>query len=315
MDYIGMQMRKWRKTFVLLAAFILIGIGLSAQNSSKVVKIDKILGSAMSENEFSILEDMIASYVIEMKTFKVIDSRGTERALQELENALSSNTDTGNRTVQPLSADYILSGKIGKIGEVYVFTLENTKVNTGEKMTVTENCASVNDIVLKARSLTLRLFDREAPASEKIQPENPGRDAESASASQVRAVLDISMIVGSWKGDKGLETVRIFRDGKGIATLSGGSTLKIASGVENGRFVIKQDQPNSPTLYSSPNISYQMARQIAEKARPMSWVFALSPDQKTLSGTKESVGVQVDSGGKIFVDNTYTREAEWTRIN
>jgi hypothetical protein len=126
--------------------------------------------------------------------------------------------------------------------------------------------------------------------------------------------IEAAMLAGTWSGDRGVDSVRITKDGKGVATLSSGITMKLKVGVEAGRFIVAQDQPNSPLFYSSPNYSSDVAKDISRKARPVRWVFALSADRALLSGIKETVSVTGSPSGEYVVDNTFVREATWTRL-
>jgi hypothetical protein len=273
-----------------------------ADQAPRVVKVEAFTGSALPPEELQTLESMVCSYVMELKVFRVIDPEGTERSLRELENALQSG-DT-EAEIRTLAADYLLSGNVGKIGDSYVVTLENVKVASGEKMTVTERCVSVNDIVLKARSITLRLFGRETGLS------GGERDA----APEIRLVNSLAEVTGIWKGDKGLDSVRILKtDGTAVAVLTGGTSMRLSVEIENGLLVFRQAEPNRPEFFMSATLPYSRAKLISDRARQVSWTFSLSSDGRTLTGRKESVSVTGDRTGAISVDNTYVREAVWIR--
>jgi hypothetical protein len=123
------------------------------------------------------------------------------------------------------------------------------------------------------------------------------------------------MVAGSWSGDKGLDRVSIFKDGRGIAVLSTGKSLRIKASVSGSNIIVVQDQPSFPELYRSNGIDLKAAREIAAKARPWRWVFSLAEGRNELVGTKESVFVKMDAGSKeVVVDNNYVREARWTRL-
>jgi hypothetical protein len=124
----------------------------------------------------------------------------------------------------------------------------------------------------------------------------------------------ISNLVGTWKGDKGLENVRLLPNGTGIAVLSGGGTMKVRITINADQILVVQDQPNDAAMYKSAFVSFDVAKKIAAQARPMRWVFTLSPDGLKLDGTKESVSISGD-GSSLKVDNTYQREATWVRIS
>lgn len=270
------------------------------------------------------LERLVNSYVSELKAFRVIDAQGQEMALSETETAL--NLGAAAAASVPLTADFILGGAIGKIGDLYIFTLENTKVSSGEKLSVSDTAHSISDIVLRARSLTRSLFGKleTAPAggtpviSQSPLPDGlaVGAAADASPVAQPPAFKSPTpaILAGSWKGDKGLETVRLFPNGAGLAVLSGGGTLKIRVSTSGDTIYIDQDQPNDVALYRAASVTLEMARRIAAQARPMRWTFTLTPDGSTLIGKKASVSIS-GNGTLLTVDNAYEREASWTRIS
>jgi hypothetical protein len=287
-----------------------------AQNQAApvpVLKIGEIESEVVSQTELDTLERMIASYAVEMRAFRVIDARGTDLALSELEAAFRMGADAQQPAI--LSPDYVLSGQIGKLADQLILYLDNTKVRTGEKRSVSGRYASMNDMALDARALTWKLFDRVESSAKSQAPEAQKPAVPTAATVPESAFpLTLSVIAGTWKGDRGIDTVRIGKDGKGAATLSAGITMKVKASIVQGRYVVEQDQPNSSLFYSSPNVPAEVAKDLARKARPMRWIFALSADRATLSGIKESVAISGNPQGQYSIDNTYAREAAWTRL-
>jgi len=307
-----------RSTLVLAFACMVLNLGFG-QARQPVLRVSPFGGSGVGDSEASTMERLVASYIVELKAFRVFDSQGQELALSETETALNLGVTT--TTVTPLAADYVLSGTLGKIGEIYVFTLDATKVSNGEKLSVSDTALALSDIVLRSRDLTRSLFDRKDAAIGPVS--TPGADssqqasAAATSASSTpswKASLRLSDISGSWRGDKGLETVRVFSNSTGLAVLTGGGTLKIRIAIQGDMIEILQDQPNDPNLYRSPSVTFEMARRIAAQARPMRWLFRLDAAGQTLVGTKESIAIS-GSGSELKVDNTYVRDASWSRIS
>jgi hypothetical protein len=303
-------------TCLLLASFAVFG-----QTRQAVVRVSPFTGSGVDSSEASMLERLIVSYIVELETFRVIDTQGQEMALSETEAALSlGSTSTASL---PLTADYIVTGSLGKLGDIFVLSLENTKVATGEKKSVSDTATSMSDLVIGARSLTRTLFGKQESITTVAggSPANlaPATSADSNTSTKVpentiMANPGIGDLTGTWRGDKGLETVRIFKNSTGIAVLSGGGTLKIRVAFSGDKIEVLQDQANDVAMYRAASVSLEMARKIAAQARPMRWIFSLSTDAKLLSGIKESISIS-GSGSKIVVDNDYVREASWTRVS
>lgn len=313
----------------LAIALLFIALGQSfGQTRQPVLRVAPFSGAGVGASEASTMERLVASYIVELKAFRVIDAQGQELALSETEAAL--NLGSASAVAAPLSADYIVSGTLGKIGDIYVFTLDTTKVSSGEKLSVSDTAVSLSDIVLRSRELTRSLFGRKdattasygMPVTADGQPTATTASTPTSSpASQPEQSTPtwkpsprIADMAGSWRGDKGLETVRVFQNGTGLAVLTGGGTLKLRISISSGVIEVIQDQPNDPTLYRSPSVSFDMARRIAAQARPMRWIFRMDSAGQLLLGTKESIAIS-GSGPDIQVDNTYVREASWSRIS
>lgn len=314
-------------------AIILLASALAraaAQPAQPVLRIAPFESSGMSPSEASMMERLVSSYVAELRRFRLIDASGQDLALSETETALSLGASVQGSL--PLSADYVLSGAIGRLGDLYMLTIDITKVATGEKLSVSDTAASVSDIVLRARTLTRSLFGESIggppagaqpgspdPAPRSVEATRASAEPsgsspeETAKAAVVVESPTVGEIVGMWRGDKGLETVRIFANGTALAVLSGGGTLKLRISIDGSAVVFLQDQPNDPSMYRSSAWGFDQARRIAAAARPMRWILYLSDDRSALSGTKETTAVS-GTGSELRIDNDYVRDASWARI-
>lgn len=313
---------------------MMVAVSASAQSRQGVVRISPFTGSGIPASELATLERLVASHVAELRLFRVIDDTGRELALGETELALSLGYQSN--ALMPLAADFILSGHLGRIGDLFVLTLENTRVSSGEKISVSDTGFSINDVVLRTRSLTRNLFGKaddgaasqsgtvvQASSEGSFQPStaNPagassseGPDLTALPGSNHLPDPSLALTAGTWRGDRGLETVRLFPNGTGMAVLSGGGTMRLRVSMDGAFVVITQDQANDAAMYRSPNITFDVATRIARLARPMKWIFRLTTDGQILEGIKESILVSGTSTA-LVVDNDYVREASWSRIS
>lgn len=302
-----------------LLAFIFLTLATAyGQTKLPVIRISEFSGEGVSVSEIAMIERLINSYVAELKLFRIIDASGQELALAETETALR----LGSTSVAsiPLTADFIISGMLGKIENLFILTLENTRVSSGEKLSVSDTAFSVSDIVFRARNLTRSLLGKQEISqvstvmpAQKTASSPVGETIPSEGVSVFRSPT-MQNLSGTWKGDKGLENVRLLPGGTGIAVLSGGGTMKLRITLNDDRITISQDQPNSIAMYKSTSISFDLAKKISTQARPMRWIFTLSSDGLQLRGTKESVSISGDST-TLKIDNSYEREAAWVRIS
>jgi hypothetical protein len=275
-----------------------------ATAAQRVLRIADCGGEGLPEAEASAVRNLITSYVVELKMFRVIDSKGQELALREAETAVQLGVA---KDINPLVADYLLSAQVDPIGTQILFTMDVTKTVSGEKMSVSEAFASENDLLLSVRRLTRKLFERPDDASSTTAA------AKAMDRPEKNPSPGLSLISGTWKGDKNLDRVTIMPDGSGFAILSSGRRMSIKTAIDGATVIIAQNQPNSPDFYR-PNLDIKSARIVAKGARPWRWTFSLSADGSTLSGIKESVFVTVSKKGEVSLDNNYVRDAVWTRL-
>lgn len=312
-----------KKMVCILTVSALLATSTFAQSRQAIVRIAPFKASGVALSEAAMLERLVMSYIVELKTFRVIDAEGQDSALLETEAALSLGASPSSAL--PLSADFIISGTIGKIGDIFVFNLDNTRVSSGEKLSVSDTSTSISDIALGSRSLTRTLFGAAPiPSVETAQSTQESGTAKSVSyeSPETNVALSptvfssprIADVLGTWRGEKGLETIRVFPNATALAILSGGGTLKLRVLFSGDTVEMLQDQPNDVAMYRAASIPFETARQIAAEARPMRWVFSLSPDGMTLYGIKESIAIS-GAGGSISIDNDYVRSASWDRIS
>lgn len=268
------------------------------QAPSPVLRVLGFGGDGIQPSESIALQNLVTSYVIELKMFRVIDEAGQELAFKEAETAMQLGV---TKDLAPLAADYILSGRASRIGSVLVFTMDVTRTTSGEKKSVADTFASVNDLILAARRLTRGLFERQPEAAQAPAP------------AATNPAPSLAQVSGTWKGDKNVDRVTILPDGRGFAVLASGARMAVKATIEGVTVVVLQNQPNSPEFYR-PGLDLKSARIVAASARPWRWVFALSADGSSLAGVKESVFVTVSDKGAVTLDNGYVRDSTWKRL-
>jgi len=272
-------------------------------------------GKGVEPNEVEALRNLVTSYIVEFNTFKVFDSE---------EVAADRASKTADPKAALPAADFSVKGSILEAGHLYVATLVSTNLATGEKRSVSDAFSSISELILSSRRLALALFKRNEAAADEgssliaslkgsSAEAQPKPDAGSAPLPGETESPSLAQLAGSWSGDKGIERVNLFADGRGVALLDSGAVMRLKVTISGSIVTVVQDQTNLPTFYRGAGIDNALARSIASKARPWAWSFKLSADGKRLSGSKASVYVRVNSSGEVSVDNGYVREAAWTR--
>ncbi|HUX49416.1 MAG TPA: hypothetical protein VMW73_01400 [Spirochaetia bacterium] len=285
-------------------------------------------GAALSTDDIRVLENSITSYlsqVADSENYGLIIPNNREQLLARVAPELTGNAN--QTTVADLGGDVAARALVAGIalhtGNRYSLALALIRVDTGKLVNrVTGDFPGYADLVAGCRGLVFALFQvsplpagpaaptvagtQAAPSGERAQPELQNQQT-------YVSVPSLSMVAGTWKGDKGITSVRIGTDGRASAEIADGNSMKLNVTIEGDQIVVLQDEPNAPKMYL-PFFPYSVAVQIVDLARPMSWTFRLTRNHETLTGTKQTSFFRIDRGTVVSVDNTYSRPAEWQRL-
>ncbi len=290
-------------------------------------------GDSLNAAEVRVLENRLTSSLVqvaEQQNYGLIIPNNREKILSEigpllgLQGTQATNLDISNE----VAARAIVAGEANHVGKRYYLDLEMIQVDNGKTLNrVSGDYPTYDDLITASQGLVFSLFrlqespgsSRQAPAaasaagSESAAQGQASPASAAGSGSDFVAHVQLDLIAGSWQGDKGIDRVDIRDDGTAVAALTDKNTMRLKVSIDGDQVVVRQDEPNAPKMYL-PFFPYSIAVQIVELARPMSWVFRLTADHDTLKGTKETSYFRVERGNVVYVDNTYTRPAEWTRI-
>jgi len=273
--------------------------------------------------ENRILENRLILELVKLgvqENFSLTTPKNREDILKEIEFSDPNGRKDESRIVSGNlpSARGIIGGELLKVGEIYSLHLEIIRTETMETINIAESRASTLEGLLEDLKRTVfSLYDLPdpQPLPSPVPPESTAAAKDEISgedASWIAKQVSMGDIVGTWKGDKGVESVRIKSDGTAVANLGGLNSMRLSIVIDNGRVIVRQDEPNSPKLYLN-SFPYSLAVKVAELARPMRWVFSLSRDKKMLQGIKETSFFQIENGRILSTDNSYSRSAAWIR--
>jgi hypothetical protein len=195
--------------------------------------------------------------------------------------------------------DYTITGNIRLERDGHMFLLEITNTRTGESFAFTSVYKSTGELALKARSLLESAFSAGGLESEKKPASRPER-------------LSENLVIGTWKGEAGIEMVRLQRGGRGVAVFSSGAQMVLSYTIENNVLKIQQVSPNQERFYYP--FPQEVARQIAAAADPVSWELSLYQQGSVLSGVKLSTGVRLENGAVAeLLPAGDVREVVWAK--
>jgi hypothetical protein len=193
--------------------------------------------------------------------------------------------------------NYILSGSVYLEQDNRIFTLEISAIETGETASYISVHKNTGELILRARSLVETVFSSEyVPATEKeMMPER----------------LTEGAVTGTWRGDPGIEMVRLQRNGQGVAIFSSGVRMDLAYIIEDNTLKITQTSPNIERFYHP--LPFEVAKALKDQAEPMTWELRLYGNGTALRGIKRTTSVRYEGNLVLeFLPGT-VREVGWTK--
>jgi hypothetical protein len=118
-------------------------------------------------------------------------------------------------------------------------------------------------------------------------------------------------LLGTWRGDTGIELVRLQRDGAGMAILSSGAQMNLNYTIEGNTVRVIQTSPNMERFYHP--LPFSIARELAAYAEPMVWVFSLYDNGTALRGIKTATSVRYEGNTVLEILPNTVKEAEWIK--
>lgn len=253
-----------------------------ADEDKAIVKLMPFSIQGLGTDEAKILEALIQSYIIDL---------GDSTNYKAVTNDPQSQVESPN-------PDYIIAGSITLSGDERILKLELVNTQTGEVMQFTSSHKTTSDLALKSRSL--------------VQEALSGGNESSQTGRDISESIQEQKIAGTWKGDKGIELVRLMRNGTGMAVFSSGAQMMLSYSIKNDVLTIMQTSPNVDRFYHP--VPYNIAKQLVQVAEPMVWEMKLYNNGMNLRGTKKATAVEYEGDTvKAFLFGTI-RDAEWTKM-
>ncbi|MDR2900068.1 MAG: hypothetical protein LBV20_00915 [Treponema sp.] len=268
------------------AFFIICLIAFSPQikalEDRAVVQLMPFSIQGLGSDEAKILEALIQSYIIDLG-----DSINYETVIEDP----ASSTELVN-------PDYIITVSISMVADERILKLEMVNTQTGDVAQFTSNHKTASDLALKSRSL--------------VQEALSGRN-ETSQPAETSETISGDTIAGTWRGDRGIEMIRLHRNGSGMAIFSSGAQMMLSYSIENNVLDVTQTSPNVDRYYHP--VPRNIAQELVKTAEPMTWKMKLYNNGTNLKGTKKATAVEyTEDAVKTFLFGT-TRDAEWTKIN
>jgi hypothetical protein len=284
--------------FILALAMVFFSLPLSAQNIKPLIRLMPFFVQGIGTEESRLVESLIQSYLSDVGD--VISYSDYSRGA----GPSAGLAATPRRQVYGFPSeqemrlpDYTLTGSIYLERDSLIFMLEIGAAASGEINSFTMTSKSIGELVLKVRSLVETAFSPE-PERTMLRESQPLNLSEAA-------------IMGTWRGEPGIEMIRFQRMGRGIAIFSSGAQMVISWAVDDNFLRIKQLSPNMERYYHP--LPYEVAKRLAAWAEPMIWELQLYENGNTLRGLKTHTGVRHEGERIIELLPREMLNVEWTR--
>jgi hypothetical protein len=277
-----------KKSLFLMALLLFFPILSGAEEIKPLIRFSPFYTKGIGFEESRFVESLIQSYLSDFG--EVVNYFG---------DGSGGFPDSWAR-----APDYVLTGSIYLEKDARIFTLEIHNTQTGDTSRFTSTHKTSSDMVLKARSLVEAAF-----SSSDRMGILPGEDGKADE--EEPEILTESAVAGTWRGEPGIEMIRLQQGGRGTAFFSSGAQMSLSYTIENNTLKVKQNSPNTERYYNP--LPYGAAKQLSAEAGPMTWELLLYSGGTHLRGFRRSAEARVEENMIVELIPDAIRDAEWVR--
>jgi hypothetical protein len=281
-------MKRMILSFFLFSTLCFARLGAD-DSAQTLIELTPLEIEGLGPEEARFISALVQSYVADIG--EVV--RHEDPSPEETDGYATATGET-ETTRQP---DFILSGSITVDQDSRILSLKVINTGTGETVYHTSSHKTTTDLTLKVRSLVEAVFSAGLN----------GTFHEDAA----EETMSEGKILGTWRGDAGVEIVRLQRGGRGIAVLSSGAQMNLIYRIENNTLRIFQVSQNTERFYHP--MPFIIARELSVRAEPWQYELFLYEDGMTLRGIKIFTDVVYEDTRIIKLLPGAIREAEWTK--
>jgi hypothetical protein len=279
---------------IIFALLVLLSFSLfhlEAQDAQPLIQLNDFSTRGISSEEALLIQTLFLSYLSEMG--EIITPMGSH--IEQVSVIPPSPHDNS----MSRSVDYTINGVIRLEQDGHIFLLEITNNRSGETCSVNSMYKTTGELALKARSILEAVFS-EVMESEKQNAISP-------------EIIHENRIIGTWKGEAGIEMINLQRGGQGVAFFSSGAQMVLSYDIIDNILRVRQVSPNSERFYYP--LPLYAAIHLAAGAEPMVWELTLYKKGAVLSGVRQATAVRMDFErvGEL-VHRGDIRHVQWTKV-
>ena len=287
-----------KRLVIALSIIIAISSFSGAQEAKPVIRFSPLYTQGIGIEETRFIETLIQSYLSD-----------AGEVINFFDNSIPSPSFSSGGTFPDSwtkTPDFVVSGSIYLDRDSRIFTLEIHNTSTGDTSRSTTVHKTSSDLALKARSLVESVIAAplqvaKGTSQNEILHER-GEDPE---------LITENSITGTWRGETGIEMIRLQQGGRGIAFFSSGAQMNLSYVIEDNTLKVKQNSPNSELFYYP--LPYGVAKQLSAEADPMYWELFLYSGGSSLKGVRVSTEAKMEGATMVELLPGTTRDSQWTR--
>jgi hypothetical protein len=282
-------------SFFLFSTLCFVRLGAD-DSAPVVIELTPLAIEGLGPEEARFISALVQSYVANIGEV-LLGYDPSLAAADEADGYALAAEETEPEAEAARHPDFVLSGSITVDQDSRILALQVLNTGTGETVYHTSNHKTTTDLTLKIRSLVEAVFTAGLN----------GTFHEDAT----QETISEGKILGTWRGDAGVEIVRLQRGGAGIAILSSGAQMNLIYRIENNTLRIFQVSQNTERFYHP--MPFTIARELSVRAEPWQYELFLYEDGATLRGIKIFTDVVYEDTRIIKLLPGAIREAEWTK--
>jgi hypothetical protein len=294
-----------KKVFLLgLLLNLLWAPPVFTQDKKPVIRVESFTFEGLGPHESQIIRTLFHSYLETLGTLVYPAPGGPD-----LPPEVFSQENAGISGAE-IIPDFVFSARVIFDRDTRQLIVTVGNVQSGEISSFNSTYATTGELLLKARVFMESVLAAGAPAEGKASL--IAEDTERTAPREIRAEpVSGEKIAGIWRGDHGIEMVRLRRDGQGLAVFSSGAQMELSYTIAGNTLFITQNSPNHERYYHP--LPYRVAKVLADRADPMRWEFLLYDNGNTLRGTHISTAALYEGERVLELIPHSARESGWTR--
>ena len=285
-----------RKKILPLVAALLFPLIAGAEETKPIIRFSPFFTQGVGIEETRFIESLIQSYLSDVG--EVINFFSDSAPASSISGGVFP--DSLNKT-----PDYVISGSIYLEKDNRVFTLEIFDTRKDITTRTTSSHKTASDLVLKARSLVESVF---AVPAETVKIAAVQVDSETGESPER---ITENSITGTWRGENGIEMIRLQQGGRGIAFFSSGAQMSLSYKIEDNVLKVTQNSPNMERFYYP--LPYMVAKQLSAEAEPMRWELLLYSGGAHLKGVRISTEAKFEGNAIVELLPESKRNSVWVR--